>query len=137
VGDETTLGPTLHYYHTDPYVMVFEDLKTKEFEMKNKLLDLEEAKMVYDMLAKLHAAVMVMDGYVSYELPKVDWPIFLFYFFKTDARAPIVIHSWHFCRIKPIPLRFLSLQFGRRGRNGQILGRIWPTCSRYDSTLSK
>ena len=46
VGDNTVLGPILHYYSTDPYyVVVFEDLMTKGFEMKYSQHNLEEAKI--------------------------------------------------------------------------------------------
>ncbi|XP_038116385.1 uncharacterized protein LOC6043426 [Culex quinquefasciatus] len=61
VGDDTVLGPRLHYSSKDPvWVMVFDDLSKKDFVTKPTQLNLAEAKMFYAKLGRLHAASMCL-----------------------------------------------------------------------------
>ncbi|XP_035890993.1 uncharacterized protein LOC118502651 [Anopheles stephensi] len=59
VGDQTVLGARLLYHENDPmWVMVFEDITKRGYEMKTKQLDLEESKIVFGKVARWHAASM-------------------------------------------------------------------------------
>lgn len=66
VGDNTELGPRLLYSSKVPtWVMVFEDISKRDYQMKYSQLNLEEAKIVYTKLSRWHAASM----YLSDTLP--------------------------------------------------------------------
>ncbi|XP_055547038.1 uncharacterized protein LOC129731230 [Wyeomyia smithii] len=57
VGDDTELGPRLLYFAKEPnVVMVFEDISVQGYSMKDSLLSLSEAKIVYKKMARWHAA---------------------------------------------------------------------------------
>jgi Ecdysteroid kinase-like family len=60
-GDTTELSPRLIYSTTSPtYVLVFEDLVDRGYEVKHTLLNYEETKMAIAKLAKWHATSYYM-----------------------------------------------------------------------------
>lgn len=64
-GDDTEFGPRLLYSSKDPtWVMVFEDITKRSYEMKYTQLNLDEAKIVYAKLARWHAASMYLSNTV-------------------------------------------------------------------------
>ncbi|XP_062546559.1 uncharacterized protein LOC134212583 [Armigeres subalbatus] len=72
VGDNTEFGPRLMYSSNDPsWVMVFEDITKRDYQMKDHQLNLDDAKIVYTKLARWHAASLVLSDSVPI-IPKLD-----------------------------------------------------------------
>ncbi|XP_062551178.1 uncharacterized protein LOC134216255 [Armigeres subalbatus] len=72
VGDNTEFGPRLLYSSNDPFwVMVFEDITKRDYQMKYHQLNLVDAKIVYTKLARWHAASIVLSDTVPV-IPKLD-----------------------------------------------------------------
>lgn len=65
VGDNTEFGPRLLYSSSDPFwVMVFEDITKRDYQMKYTQLSFDDAKIVYTKLARWHAASLVLSDTV-------------------------------------------------------------------------
>ena len=65
VGENFQMGPKLLYHATNPYILVFEDLKELDYTMKLKQMNYEDASLIYGRLAKWHAAVFHLQEEVS------------------------------------------------------------------------
>ena len=62
VGEEIKFGPRCIKVETDPYeILVFDDLKAEGYAMANRKvgLDLIQAKLVLNKLAKFHASSVI------------------------------------------------------------------------------
>lgn len=71
-GDDTEFGPRLLFSSKDPtWVMVFEDITKRDYQMKYTQLNLDEAKIVYAKLARWHASSLYLSNTVPI-IPKLD-----------------------------------------------------------------
>jgi hypothetical protein len=61
VGEHIQMGPKLLYHSSDPYILVFEDLKERNFEMSLVPLDYETSRRIYNRLAKWHASTVYLE----------------------------------------------------------------------------
>ncbi|XP_063706889.1 uncharacterized protein LOC134835833 [Culicoides brevitarsis] len=62
-GDNTILGPRLIYQTSDPApIIIMEDISVLGYEMTEKTLGFDDAKMVASRLAKFHAASMYLQA---------------------------------------------------------------------------